>query len=383
MGELNQLYKVLCGLFSSLLLIANSKLFSMVEGILELVRKRSKIPLEATCTLGLAAVLSFSHTGSNQLAAPFKLCGHVYAKPPREVYIIVGCILAASSTVSVLYALGRCNAVWRRREHENRTAHLIPCAGIYSFGNLCALYLRRWWVPMALGTHFIIPALALWFLRNRIPEIHLALAFIFASHALNTSLAIVMTFTPKGKSSRIQKFIDLLTVFVTDKEYDAPDFETELSSSEEVRGAIVRDAPSIRIAEIAMTPQALIDLDDGASLSIRSDRDIGVFRPKDSSESWFGSSTDRMQERRLVRIERKHFDFELIPVRIPYSIVWYSTYKGLEIIGEFRGAQDIDKCLIWLALVSVLSELIICCIPGPCVVIKTTGTDDDESPGFV
>ncbi len=41
-------------------------------------------------------------------------------------------------------------------------------------------------------------------------------------------------------------------------------------------------------------------------------------------------------------------------------------------MGGYKGADDIDKCLIWIALISVFTELIVCYVPVPYVVIKTS-----------
>ncbi len=343
----------------------------MVGGVREILRRQSKVPLETISASGLAAVLSFLHMDTE----PFELCGVVYARPPREVYIIVGFLSAVTCLFSVLFALGRCYAVCRRGDHETRIAHLVPCEGAYRSGNLIALYLRGWWVPTLFGLFFVIPGLVLWFSATKLPPIYPALGCIIGFRALNMLLSILMIILPSKKNSIIDRFINILSVFFTDKEYDAPDFENELCLSEEVSCA-----PSSHVAEIANYPHAIITLDSGTSLSIRSDRDVGVLGAYDSWITWFSITPVRMPMSKLVRIEKKYLNFRLIPVRVPFSIMWYSVYQGFEIVGAYGGAQDIEKCLIWLALVSILTELIVNLVSGPCVVIKTRNCDESESP---
>ena len=81
----------------------------------------------------------------------------------------------------------------------------------------------------------------------------------------------MMILIPKGKKSAIHTLIDCLSVFVTDKEYNDPDFENEQCLYEEVEGA-----SSIDIAAAAKYAQAVVDLGDGNSLWIQSDKNVGL-----------------------------------------------------------------------------------------------------------
>ncbi len=349
----------------------------MVQRVLQLIRERSKIPLEAICVSGLVAVLSLRHIRSNQAAVPFELCGHVYANPPRDIYTLALTASLLTFCNSVFSVLRRCVLVWYRGDRENRTAHLVPCVGTDVHNNSCALYVRRWSTLTSLAFYFILPGFAIWFYGNQISQSFLPLRLITGYQALNMVLAIVMILIPRGTRSPVHKFIDLISVFATDKEYDAPDWEKELFPFEEVK-----DASSIRIAEIAHHARVVIDIGNGKSVCIRNDRNVGL-KTNGSWPSWFGFPLVRMPVGKLAQIEKKHLNFRLIPLRIPYSIMWYSTYQGLGNIGGYRGAEEIDKCLIWLALVSVLAVGLISYIPGPCVVIKTIPTDEDESHDVV
>ena len=302
---------------------------------------------------------------SNHAEIPFLLCGHVYANPSRELYVLVLTISVLTLLDSAISAMKRCTAIWLRGDEEVRTAHLVACVGIHAHNNLCVQYVRQWLVLTNLGFYIIIPGSMLWFLGSQFQPIYIALGFVIALQALNMFLAVVMISIPRGEKSTIHKYIDLLSVFATEKEYVAPDFENKLIPFEEIC-----DATSICIAEITQNAQAVIDLSNGNSLCIRSGRDTGL-STNNCWRIWFSFSPMRIPIGQLVRIQEKDLNFKLIPVRVPYSIMWYSTYKGLEIIGGYSGAEEIDKCLFWLALVSLLTAFLISYIPGPCVVIKT------------
>ncbi len=348
------------------------ELFTMVRSILEGLQRRSKIPLEILCTSALATVLSFLAL-TNQTTLPFKLCGHVYAKPSVEFWLltsIVSLIIFANSAAKVL---SRCFAICSRADQENRTAHLVPCVGIDIHNNSRALFLRQWSILLCVGIYAYIPGAMISVYRSQLAPIYPALGFILALQLLNMFLAITMNLVPKGRRSKINKFIDCLSVLGTDKEYDAPDFENGLCRFDEFG-----DAPSGRTTELAQYAQVVFDLGNGNSLWMRSNENVGL-RCTVSTLGFLLSWLGKLPKGRLVRIENCNLNFELVKVRVPYSIMWYSVYKELERIEGYRGAEDIDKCLIWLALVSLLTAFLISCIPGPCVVIKTKNREASRS----
>ncbi len=201
---------------------------------------------------------------------------------------------------------------------------------------------------------------------------YLAFGFILGLQALNVFLAIVMILQQNGDRTPIQKVIELLSVFVTEGVYDAPDFENAQLSFEEMS-----DARSISAAEINQKARAIIDLDNEDLLYILNDKDVGL-QTKKISSNWYGVSSTRAQEAKWVQIGEQYLKFKVIPVRVRYSIMWYSVYKGLEIIDGYKGADDIVRCLAWLTLVPLFTELMIRYFPGPCVVVKTTDADDNE-----
>lgn len=44
-------------------------------------------------------------------------------------------------------------------------------------------------------------------------------------------------------------------------------------------------------------------------------------------------------------------------------------------MGGYGGAEEIDKCLIWLALVSALASVFVSIVPGPCIVVPLEDQD--------
>ncbi len=144
----------------------------MVQRVLGLMRERSKTPMETISASGLVAVLSLGPTLSNHAEVPFKFCGHVYVNPPREVYMAVFIVSLLTFTKFVLSAVLRCLVTLCRRNHERRTAHLVPCVGIAAHGNSCALYKRQWWVFTSIGFFCIFPGITPWFLDFKIMPLY-------------------------------------------------------------------------------------------------------------------------------------------------------------------------------------------------------------------
>ncbi len=344
-----------------------------------MMQKQSQIPLEKMFASGLAAALLRVPAMSKGNPVPFELCGIEYAHPSQGMYIVAFTFSIIAFTNSVISTLIRCFAVWHRRDHENRTAHLLPgfLTGIHGYP--CVVYARRWqWILPSLSPFIGFQGFILFFVNDstlRILPFPLAFGSFLVFHALNIFLVIAKVLVPKESGSHTHKFIDMLSVLVTDKEYDAPEFQRDV-----FRPISVCGAPSIRIAEVINNPHAIIDVENGGtSLYIRTDKNYGSLRTINSWRDWFVFSPQRIHEAKLFRIEQKYQNFGFIPCRVPYSIMWYSIYTWLEEIDSFQCAADIDKCLIWLSLVSILTELTIRCIPGPCVAIKTRTIDENES----
>lgn len=66
----------------------------------------------------------------------------------------------------------------------------------------------------------------------------------------------------------------------------------------------------------------------------------------------------------------KDINFRLIPLRVLYSLMWYGIYGMILEMGGYVGAEEIDKCVVWLVLVSAISELVIRSFPGPAAMVK-------------
>ncbi len=135
-------------------------------------------------------------------------------------------------------------------------------------------------------------------LGSQILPMYQAFAFIFALQVLNIFLAAVMILRLDGNKWRIQKVIDLFSVLVTDKEYDAPDFENEHCRFEEMS-----DLTSITISEITYFARAVIDLDNEGLLTIGNDRDVGLHTKK-IWPNWNGTPSPLISGAKLVRIEK-------------------------------------------------------------------------------
>ncbi len=84
---------------------------------------------------------------------PFKLCDHVYAKPTREVWLIIILVLVFILASSVVRVLSRCYAISRRGDLQDRTAPLVSFVGIDLRNNFRALLVRQWSNPLCLACY--------------------------------------------------------------------------------------------------------------------------------------------------------------------------------------------------------------------------------------
>ena len=188
---------------------------------------------------------------------------------------------------------------------------------------------------------------------------------------VNIFLAIMMILVPKGNNSPIHKCIDFHSVFETDKEYNALDlkisrvsmkksmthlrlmlssFQISTSSRRSRRRKIVLDSKR-RKCRVAMShlEGSLVGFLDGANAE------------------WEVATNWKLLSQ-----------FKVIELRVSYSMMWYSLYEELKRNGAYRGAEEIDKCLIWLVQVSFLTAFLIGFIPGPCAAIKAENTEDSQ-----
>lgn len=116
----------------------------------------------------------------------------------------------------------------------------------------------------------------------------------------------------------------------------------------------------------------LLDLDSNDTLYIRCATNLGLLYNSPWCFIFFRSG-------KPVKIDNEvDLSLKLVLLNVPYSFMWYSFYVLLLDMNAFVGAEEIDKCIVWLLLVSTISAISVMYIPGPCVVINEN--DQDESP---
>lgn len=54
----------------------------------------------------------------------------------------------------------------------------------------------------------------------------------------------------------------------------------------------------------------------------------------------------------MVRLDKDGVDFRILGVSPPYALIWYSVYGAIGAMDGYTGAQEIDKCVARLAIVS-------------------------------
>ena len=304
--------------------------------------------MERICFSGLLVFLLYGKIKPGGKEAPFEVCGTIYARPPREVYASVLYISLVSLLYSWVLVVMRCN-LWILRKEEFRNAHLVPCIR-GDFLDRDNVSYRAWWIVMAsLVSYLIIPIFIAWFLGHLIPASYLALGFIIALQVLNILLALVRIYTPPHKRTLLTNCFDMISILVIDEECEARNREINQLS----RVDFEHNESSSQIAEISPQPDLVVD-----SVYLK----------------WL-----RNDRGRHVKIQGEHPNFELIHFQVPYSIMWYSVYEVMNLISHFRGADEIDKCLLWLVIVSTMTTIFVSYIPGPCVVIKKMGRQTVDS----
>lgn len=198
-------------------------------------------------------------------------------------------------------------------------------------------------------------------LHRSLPSSSFALCGVGAVQALNILLAAVNWFFPVSDSPKWRLFLEIITVLVTDREYDAPVLEMRNWNPIESQSA----ADGEREAFNNETEGAEFDTSTGAYLYVCNTSDIGL-------------KGERTISREIPVQVIKEINFRLIPLRVPYAVMWYGIYGMLLDVDAFVGAEEIDKCIVWLLLVSVITELIIRSFLGPAAVVKAQKRNNSD-----
>lgn len=116
---------------------------------------------------------------------------------------------------------------------------------------------------------------------------------------------------------------------------------------------VLREAASLNEAPKEQNSRSVFKLDNGDSFFVPGSGDRclqgreGVYFPAKVNKDW---------------------NFRFVPLKVPYAIMWYGIYGLLLDIDAYVGAEEIDKCLVWLLLVSALTEASTKMVLGPAVV---------------
>lgn len=133
---------------------------------------------------------------------------------------------------------------------------------------------------------------------------------------------------------------------VLNGDYDDPGLEVRNWTPVETEAA----ANDIREAIRNATQGAVFDAGDGIHLYVYNTSDFGL---KGSPKSLLAPSPGFEAP---VQVN-KDTNFRSIPLRVPY-VMWYGIYGMILEMDGYVGAEEIDKCIIWLLLVLAITELI-------------------------
>lgn len=317
------------------------------------------VPVESISAAVLMLVTLYELAWSS-IATEFDLrvCGHVYATPPREIYRVVWTV-ALMVLLSVLgNTFKRCRAVLSGNNGGTESARLFPSVGTDIHSCRVALYTRRWLTLCDLAFNTAMCAVGTWYVGHQYPLALPAAMAMTAIQVLNLFLGLINVIWKPSACVQLENLVKLFTVFSTEREYDNLDLEnrsweySDISQHSAQREGIVVDAADGKSLFVCgWCPDGFVT--SGAWLN----GPVWALLPIPSPTS---AQADRVN---LA-------DFTLIPLRVPYSLVWYSVYELIRVMGAYKGADEIDKCAVWLAFVSALALLVTRLTPGPCVVVK-------------
>lgn len=320
-----------------------------MERLFESIRLRSQVPLESLCSLLVLA--KWLIPAGTSPPPPFKLCGFVYAKPNTRTYIISSSIcvmLIIFKTISIFY---RCLL-----HRKGNFAVLRPTVLI---GNgLAAIYSTKW-IGSFPSFLFIFFSIILGIpLGIEIPSVFPIFVGFICVQLLNVWFAFNKDHLSRKNGTKKFKFAMFLTVLNSDREYRNLDLE-----SKDWNPIEIEDTTEIP-CEAHKNPShhVVIDVDESEDALVVFGTGEFAYSSKPTSVLW----KEPNKYYRIVRDER----FCLVKVNVPYVLVWYSVYGFILDNGGFVGAEEIDKCLIWLVLVTMISEILVRTFPGPALVVE-------------
>jgi len=316
--------------------------FVKMENFLESIRSRSRIPSEIFCTLSFTLYFSITACTAG-LLPPFELFGHIYVRPSDDLTIIyqllvVFCVCAL--IIELFKVIRRCLLL-----RHGDFAVLMPCiiwptsAPTYKQGG------GRVVLSFVISLSLVFSAIVFLFIT---PWMSPILGGMAGLGALNIALSVANPVRLRKRRPKWYNICQVLTVLVTAREYGNLKLEEKKWNPAEIE--YVTDLHSRSLAN--QTACALFAADDGEDLVVFGSGDIG------HKGNW----------NRMVHVD-KGVDFRIVMVRLPYSLVWYSVYSVMAANVRLVGADEIDKCLLWLGIVSLISEIIVRWNLGPGMVV--------------
>jgi len=335
----------------------NFVLWGKMATVLDSFRLRTRVPLEIFCTTSLLLAFCIPAMYTPQ-SARFELCGHVYAKPPVQFYYMIFCVCISILVWKFMATFYRFISCF----YWGDFAVLEPTALFYSSVPLAALYVHRWHmvvqVLMAPVSLVCLCVSGAWCLGPYLPSCFLMFGGIGAVQTLNIFLIVGNALTRNTRPKWYALITRFFAVLATDGEYRNLKLENNEWSTITTQDATV--------SEIFQTQTcgAIIDVGDNRTLFVPGSGDFCVSGPTPML-----SLRMKFSEYTPVKLD-KSWNFRLIPAKVPYALVWFGIYGMIREMGGYRDANEIDRCVIWLLLVSAVTEGIIWLFPGPAVVVE-------------
>lgn len=158
---------------------------------------------------------------------------------------------------------------------------------------------------------------------------------------LNAALAVGNALFPADERAGFDRLVTAASILATDGEY----CDLRLTSRDWAPAEDYDAIQGFADALLAKCGGAVFEADDNQSLYERGSGEFGLLNQG-------GFSLSQVRSGSSVRVAKGELAFRLVQLRVPYAMMRYSVHVAFLDMGGYKGADEIDKCFLWLMLVS-------------------------------
>lgn len=317
-----------------------------------------RTPLEKITAFVLVSAKSYASYYSSSYgsgSAPVRICGQVYLRPSKNILFVLWNISALFALFELMACVSRSIRVIRGKRLRNRAKVVSSnLRGIPSYGRF------KWksaWLSFAFSIYlvYLIQKLT----GDERTTSMLVIAPTLAILSFNILLALPIP----------EKIVHCLTVIFTDQEYKDAGLEHIDWGVEEIPEEECMSVPE----DMRHFDGVIVQLNKRKALFVPPTGYVAFITGNSPFLSVVGLAD--LFHGSMVRINRQDNYFRIIRVQVPYALAWYYVHNILEQYGAYKGAEEIDKCIVWLVIVSTLAALLVSVISGICIVVRKEQTD--------